>query len=144
MKVFRAEKRGRTSHHTCNTNPVSTKHSTEIPYIPDLEDEDDITRQVAEAPEYHHPRVQTLKELEHDSRHRLPKISKTGREEIDLYLLSQALPTAAQVVEDDVPWTSHTFSAALHGELGNDVLASPGTPGSQSSADHVYADEIDG
>ncbi|DBB02681.1 hypothetical protein WJX82_002733 [Trebouxia sp. C0006] len=70
--------------------------------IPDLEAEEDLSRQVAAAPAARSVSVMDIAELESEDLFRLPVVAKDH--EVDLFLLTACLCPAAEVAEELVPW----------------------------------------
>jgi len=83
--------------------------------IPDLEDEqEDMARQVAEAPHLTKSRVQSIKELDDQIDAKLPSASEIG---IDLSVLQAYLMPQEQVQDEDVPWDFSAELQALASEM---------------------------
>ena len=83
----------------------------ETPIIPDLEDEqEDMARQVAAAPNLQSSRVQSIKELDEAIDMALPAAGEIG---VDLGVLQSYLTPQEQVREDDTPWEVDKELAAL-------------------------------
>ncbi|KAL3874905.1 hypothetical protein ACJMK2_037857 [Sinanodonta woodiana] len=76
----------------------------DIPVIPDLEEqqEDDMTNQVAVAPNVAVNRVATYRELDNDLLRKAAFLTLDN--EIDLKLLTKSLCTEADLIEEDKPW----------------------------------------
>ncbi|DBA83728.1 hypothetical protein WJX77_007328 [Trebouxia sp. C0004] len=70
--------------------------------IPDLEVEEDLSRQVAAAPAARRVSVMDIAELESEDLFRLPVVGKDH--EVDLSLLTACLCPAVEVAEELVPW----------------------------------------
>jgi len=89
--------RNRRKHDTAADEPETI---LDIPEL-EVEGEEDITFQVAEAPRARNNRMQTMAELDSDQQFNLP--SNTDNE-VDLSLLTMVLCSSEQVVEDDAIW----------------------------------------
>ena len=89
------------------------------PAIPTLDggEVDEVTGEVAHAPDYMAFKVQSISELDKDIAFSLPPLRHLEDENIDLGILTSVLAPADQIVEDDVQWTRLTFTQLLHGEL---------------------------
>mmetsp|Transcript_8929 Transcript_8929/g.24349 ORF Transcript_8929/g.24349 Transcript_8929/m.24349 type:complete len:189 (-) Transcript_8929:82-648(-) len=93
-----------------------TDASDSLPVIPDLEEEadEDMSRQVAEAPRAAHARFQTIHELEHDSTaFSLPSTSGG----VELSLLHGVLLPQPMVVEPDEHWDTDVLFTSVAGDL---------------------------
>mmetsp|Transcript_2983 Transcript_2983/g.4317 ORF Transcript_2983/g.4317 Transcript_2983/m.4317 type:complete len:162 (+) Transcript_2983:50-535(+) len=89
---------------------------TDIQEIPDLDvnDESDIKRQVAAAPNVRVQRVQSLKELDQDIMYQIPNSMQDG---VDLSMLTSTLVPQAKTIEEDEPWTFDQLFTALSSEM---------------------------
>eukprot|EP00920_Eleutheroschizon_duboscqi_P041193 GHVT01098712.1.p2 GENE.GHVT01098712.1~~GHVT01098712.1.p2 ORF type:complete len:136 (+),score=22.37 GHVT01098712.1:129-536(+) len=89
----------------------------DIPVIPDLEDavDDEMTAEIAVAPNVQINRVATMKELDNDLiRH---AAFLTLDNEIDLKLLAKCLASESEVVEEDKPWDWDRLNTEVASEL---------------------------
>lgn len=82
-------------------------------YIPDLEDEEEnISQQIAVAPEVKSSRVPTIADLDEEIDMALPSTTEIG---VDLSVLQQFLIPQEQLVEEDVPWDfEHELQTLAH------------------------------
>jgi hypothetical protein len=90
------------------------EEDNDVQVIPSLDDaqDDNLSKQIADAPEYHAHKVQTLKELEKDLIIGLP--AKRVEDGIDISLLSNVLSPLEYIKEDDETWTAQTFTQLIH------------------------------
>jgi hypothetical protein len=97
---------------------MTADDDNDVQFIPSLDDaaDDTLSRQVADAPEYHAHKVQTLKELEKDLIVGLP--AKRVEDGIDISLLASVLSPLEQIREEDEPWSQQTFSQLIHDTKG--------------------------
>jgi hypothetical protein len=100
---------------TVTRNQHDDDSDGETPIIPDLEDEqEDMARQVAAAPNLASSRVQNIKELDEAIDMTLPAAGEIG---VDLGVLQSFLTPQEHVREEDVPWDVDKELAALASQL---------------------------
>ena len=89
-----------------------------IKNIPTLasQQDDPLMNEIANAPDYHGNRVQSIGELDRDLVFSLPPLRKPMDSHLNLTVLSSALAPSEQIIEDDIQWTRATFTQLLHGE----------------------------
>ncbi|XP_074654976.1 intraflagellar transport protein 43 homolog A-like [Tubulanus polymorphus] len=96
---------------------ASEDSDNDIPVIPDLEEyqEDDLTTQIAQAPNIAVNRVATYRELDNDLLRHAAFLTLDN--EIDLKALSKYLSAEAEVVEEDVAWDWDRLFTEVTSEL---------------------------
>ena len=90
--------------------------SAAIPTLSGNQDLDPAMNKIADAPDYHGNRVQSIGELDKDLVFSLPPLRKPLDSHLDLSVLSAALAPSDQIIEEDIQWTRATFTRLLHGE----------------------------
>lgn len=95
----------------------SDDSDNDIPVIPDLEDqpEEDITQNIASAPNVAVNRVATYRELDNDLLKQAAFLTLDN--EIDLKLLTKSLSTEADLIEEDKPWDWDRLFTEVTSEL---------------------------
>eukprot|EP00899_Mesostigma_viride_P021067 jgi/Mesvir1/28962/Mv17738-RA.1 len=86
---------------------------TDIPEL-EMEGEEDITKQVAQAPKMRKDRVQTIRELEHEMQYTLPSNADVN---IDLSILAKVLIPPDELIEEDKLWEPETLLQEVASEL---------------------------
>ena len=134
---IKATKYGRRRDQMANKTPQKAERvggddsssGDDIPEIPDLDDqelseEEDLTRQVADAPAVHVNKVQTLSELQAELKYTVKDDQAEG---VDMGLLTSVLAPQAMVAEQDVNWDYEALFSECRAELTAQMDASRAT-----------------
>jgi hypothetical protein len=70
--------------------------------------------EVANAPEYHGNKLQSLYELDNELAFTLPSDKRKKDRKLDLTILSSVLLPAEQILEEDVQWSQSTLTQLLN------------------------------